>query len=169
MINYVRRQVGWALVLLIVSALGCAPTSPTPRTVAFNETEFTAYGRTGTAQFVGQAFWKQGGGGVVYAAGEVVKLIPANGYTSEWWQKQFLEGKKLESASPEVAARIASYERSTMADGTGNFEFSGLPAGDYYVITQKTWYVASYGTQGGPFGMKVSILPGERKKVVVSP
>lgn len=156
----------WAFTLLIVFAFGCAPT---PRTVAFNEADFTAYGKTGAAQLVGQAFWKQGGGGVVYAAGEMVKLIPANSYTAEWYQKQFLGGKKLEPEAPEVTTLIASYERSTMADGTGNFEFTGLPAGEYYVLTQKTWYVAYYGMQGGPFGMKVSILPGERKKVVVSP
>lgn len=155
-----------ALQSAIIVLAGCAPKA-VPHNVAFDERELLPYASAAKASLVGQAFRKTAGGDVKFAAGELVELIPATRYVQEWWEVEFIGGRPLVE-SAEARAKLDAHSHATRADGNGNFEFAQVPAGDYYVITNVSWFVPSYGQQGGKFGQKVTVRAGQQTKVILT-
>lgn len=151
---------------LAVAACAIPQTTVYQRQAPFIEDEYLASAKPGTGKLTGQAFTKTRGGDVKYAAGNMVALNPVTTYSTEWfnvWAKQ-------SRVMSEPDQRALKYARTTTADGMGNFEFSGLPAGEYYVVTGIFWEVPGPNgltTTGTNVGEKVVIKDGEATKVVV--
>ncbi|MGD1090116.1 MAG: hypothetical protein ABR955_15535, partial [Verrucomicrobiota bacterium] len=126
------------IVALAALVAGCATQMTTP----FDESAFQPFVGKGTSTITGQAFQKTIGGDVKYGAGDEVSLIPATPYTTEMiqaWQKS--ARKNLLLLPPQITPQLQKYVREVIADGSGNFEFQNIPAGDYYIVCPIFWSV----------------------------
>ena len=143
--------------------IGCVHLmGPQQRLNTFNNNDYNKYRIAGTGSISGQAFLRQQGGGVVYGAGSEVILLPRTAYTIETVTRGILKGIKL---IPPIDRRLPIAK--TQADGQGNYSFTNVPSGDYYVGCDIIWYVASR-KQGGPVMMQFSIAPGEHKRIMIT-
>jgi hypothetical protein len=127
----------------------------------------------------GTAFLRQGGGGVVTCAGNEVILFPKTPYSTEFLEKEFINdsaffpgwfsnGKGYRKAVSSYVYRPDSeFQKSTICDAQGNFEFNKIGDGEYYVSTAVYWEVARK-PQGGKLVQYVKIQNNETKKVVIS-
>ena len=164
-------------VLLAASVLaGCAffsaaPTVPPPASpnadyviaTPFVEADFAPYGGSGNASIMGRAFMVRRDGEVVPAAGQQVVLVPWNAYTREIRAAAEAGYQGLANRD----ARYSRYRRTTTADGDGRFAFSGLPGGDWSLMTSVFWQEA--GQRLGDFLYEnVRVAPGGRADVTVS-
>lgn len=150
-------------VTAILTFAGCATPVHQIKT-PFNEQDFAPYSKKGTASIVGQAFLKTRGGEVRYGAGNTVALFPSTAYTQEITQN-------LGFDMPNYNDGWKKYIRKIMADGSGNFEFSEIPAGDYYLETEIFWEVpGKYGLQrtGDVVRKVVKVTEGEKLKVILT-
>lgn len=163
------------LVLLIGILSGCvAPRPAAPRLVPLNTEEYARYRGTGTAVIYGEAFLRTRGGNVKKGTGSKVFMNPVTTYSTEWFERQVIGGQLLEAADE----RARPYLRETIADSDGRFEFIDLPAGDYYLVSPIFWEVPQQNTfnpadvymtdTGGFAHTRVTVAPGERKRVVVT-
>jgi hypothetical protein len=86
---------------------------------------------------------------------------------SEWWEKA---GKVwVHRALTPPSPVFAKARRTTVANAEGQFTFSQVPAGKYYVRTEITWKVGNYNSvQGGLVGQMVDLREGETVKVVLN-
>lgn len=157
------------LTFLTLALASCA--TPQERVAKYDPAEYARYAGSGTARISGQAFAKTVGGDVKYAAGNTVWLYPVTSMTTEWYNTAIKGGKPMKAGDE----RMMQHSRSTVADGSGNFEFSGLPAGEYYVVTQVSWGVAT-GMQffpiestGTALTAKVHVSEGESKRIIPTP
>lgn len=153
----------------VMMVAGCQTIEPIER-ISFPEPEYTALPTTGTARIQGQAFLKTVGGDVKTAAGNAVYLNPVTSY-SEQWYASYVTNRPLDPADPDP--RLKEYLRETTADGEGRFEFTDVPAGEYFVTTSVVWGVptGSYGTisqQGGTVTKRISVKDGETIKIIIT-
>lgn len=105
----------------------------------FNEREFAGYDGSGRSSINGQAFLRVPGN-IVPAAGSEVVLVPDNSYTRELWAPA-RSGRY--SGVANFDPRYFKYRRSMIADASGNFRFTKLPAGSYIVQTNVPVYDGS--------------------------
>jgi hypothetical protein len=133
---------------------------------SFTESEFAPYEASGKSAITGQAFLKTRGGDVKYGAGCTVTLLPVTSYTTEIRQRATIAGEHIGPEDP----RLNKYRRSTVADGSGNFEFKNLPAGKYYLSCPIYWEVAGYvsHTTGGVVIGETQVGEGESVKVILT-
>ncbi len=63
--------------------------------------------------------------------GQKIKLWlnPVTSYSRQWYEESYLGGYKLSKTDK----RLYNYLKFTYSDGSGNFNFFGVPAGDYYL------------------------------------
>jgi len=151
----------------------CAPVIH-PRLATFNEAEYKQYAGEGTATIHGEAFLKTRGGDVKKAAGNPVYLNPVTTYSTEWYERAILAGEPLELADP----RAIPFHRKTIADSEGRFEFTGLPAGEYYLACSIVWetphqnmfnpYDVYLVPTGGMAHGRAKVAPGERVKIILT-
>jgi len=155
------------LVLAFIGAVaGCAaPRIATYSPLPFDEAEYAALPKTGSGIVRGQVFAKTVGGDVKKGAGENVVLFPATKYGDQRYYEQVLGGKLL--SDPEDP-RYVKYVIVKTADVDGRFEFKGVPAGPYYVLSNVSWsYFESnkFGPierkQGGQVVRKIVVKDGE--------
>lgn len=158
----------WTYVLfgLIIGAalVGCA--RPYQMTTPFNELEFLPYKGDGTATIQGQAFLKTRGGEVRFAAGNPVSLIPMTTYSRELLQA-LSSGYYNITTDP----RWLSYSRQVTADGSGNFEFKNIPAGEYTLECSIFWEVPGrYGLErtGAVVRKETKVEPNQTVKLVLT-
>lgn len=118
------------IVLLLVALLmmGCARTYE--RQAEFIPEEYAPYEGTGTARVCGQAYLSMEGGQHHLASGDRVLLAPATSYTEEAIMVKVKRGRKMVKPAPEAM----KFEHHTKTDAEGRFCFTGLPAGEYYVV-----------------------------------
>jgi hypothetical protein len=64
--------------------------------------------------------------------GKKVKLYlnPVTSYSEQWYQESYLGGYKMSKTDK----RIYNYLKFTMSNGSGKFNFFGVPRGDYYLV-----------------------------------
>lgn len=141
---------------------GCSSAVVTP-TAPSKKEDISSYAHKGSASIHGQAFLKTKNGDVKSAAGNDIVLIPATPHSDE--AVGFLdEGAR-------VIAKInpdwRTYSRITHADRSGYFEFSELPAGDYYLECGIYWQVGNART-GSVVRKRVSLNKNQALKVVLS-
>ena len=150
-----RRCLSAYMLVLVVGLPACV-TSET-LTYVYSATAMEPYARSGTAVVKGQAFLKKRGGHVVVRAGEPVLLMPNVGVFAEAHRKrkQGIYVRVDESESGRVtdaglADPVAGKAiRSVICDAQGNFEFTGLPAGEWLLYTRVLWEDDEYSTQKG--------------------
>jgi hypothetical protein len=107
-----------------------------PHQVPFDETEFAAYDRPGSGAITGQlAVVDPDNGRLRHGDRATVELLPVASYTTEMVNRQLGQGTRLFPAD----SRLKKYVRTTTTDHQGNFAFSSLPAGDYYVFGDVEW------------------------------
>ncbi len=127
--------------LLIAPTAAVLLSSCAAHQVPFNEADFVRSGKAGYGDVAGQVFrtdvkneiWLQ-------THGLTVKLMPANAYTDEIVRRKYTNREWLARAD----ARIQKYVRRVRTDANGNFLFTRVPVGDYYVASHYKW---NYPTQ----------------------
>lgn len=130
--------------LLAVAASGCQTVqSPSANAVAatasFDPAEAAFIKKTGKGKIAGHAFWRNGEGGTVNAAGEIIRLVPATAYARERFGALY-GGKRTVGAysipKTDTDPLYAEYTRTTRAESSGRFEFDNLAPGTYFVTAQ---------------------------------
>ena len=149
---------------------GCVAPAPTvqPRRAAFVESEYLPYRSKGTGRIVGQVFMKTRSGDVKLGAGSAVYLNPVTAHSTEWFEAMMSPMAVL-LAPPD--ARAIEFSRTTMADAGGNFDFTDLPAGEYYVLSSVFWeYVSGPSAlkTGGRVGLKVKVQSDQTAKALLT-
>ncbi len=135
---------------------------PYQRKATFNESEYLPFTKPGKAVITGQAFTTTRSGEVRYAAGRSVYLYPATTYGMEYFDIQVVQG--LFMSAPDT--RFLQFEKKTVSDATGNFEFKNLPVGKYYVVTNTSW-CAGRNPQYVIFGAQVEAKDDEVTKAIL--
>lgn len=127
----------------------------------------------GSGEISGQAFMRQQGGGVVTCAGEEVALMPATAYQQERMAIIFgntqggVRTSGVGNVPPARDPRAKKLERTTICDAEGDFVFSGLAAGDYYVGTRVQWRAGNT-AQGGALAKRVKLKSGQKTRVLLN-
>jgi len=101
----------------------------------FDYSEHEPYAKPGENGISGQAFLIQQGDSVVTCAGSRVLLLPATSYFREMFWHMIVAGsepKPPETPYPSLKGMI----RRTECDAQGNFSFSEIPDGTWFVLTQ---------------------------------
>lgn len=161
------KAIGFAVAVAAFTLTGCVvPQQEVPR-LPFPEAEYSALQKTGTGEVSGQVFMRTVGGDVKYGAGSVVYLQPVTSYTTQWYVDNFQGGKNLAPPDP----RAALYSIKGQADGNGNFSFTGVPPGKYYLSSEVRWSAPSqYGLlpQGGVIAKEVSVQNGQKLREMLT-
>lgn len=129
----------------------------------------------GTNTVEGQGFLRQAGGGVVTCAGEEVQIYPATAFakarvaalhgTSEGGILRAFEGASQDNLPPEYISTM----RRTICDADGNFVFSGLADGEYFVTTVVVWKVGnSWIPEGGRITRPVRVNGGSTARALLN-
>lgn len=116
------------LLLMALMMMSCAKTYD--RKAEFNHEEYAPYAGEGTARICGQAYLSVDDGKQHMASGDRVLLAPVTAYTEEAFKVKVMRGRKLADPDPDAA----KFEKHTKTDDEGRFCFTGLPAGEYYVV-----------------------------------
>jgi len=146
--------------------------------------DYYPYSKPGTASINGQAFVVVRGGDVLLdgqgylttisdnartASGSDVTLDPATPFAMDWYMKSGTSLRRFANTPKDAAFRAA--RRTAVADESGKFTFSNLPAGRYIVRTTITWQTPrdSYRmmTQGGVASAVIDLVEGEAKTVIL--
>jgi hypothetical protein len=158
------QKFGLFLAAVVLLSSGCVA----ERKVMFNDDEFRPYAEKGNAIILGEAFLRTRGGDIKKGFGNPVYLVPVTTYTQEWFDR--VVKWNLPMAPPDP--RYSQYERVATVDMDGRFEFTDLPAGQYYVATKIEWEVPDKNgwthTAGGWASAMVKVALGEKKKVVAT-
>lgn len=144
-------------------------------TAKFDAGEAAYVLRGGSAKLSGQAFMRQNGGGVVTCAGEEVNLFPATAYASERFAKIYgapaggritvFEGVTTKGVPPDYL----KYRRIALCDAEGDFEFTGVAPGTYYVQSRVIWTVpGSYVPEGGAVAKRITLRSGQTLRVLLN-
>lgn len=160
---------------------GCAtgaaevPLAPLPMLSAFDAQEAAYIDVPGPNAVQGQAFLRQQGGGVVTCAGETVWLVPDTAYARERIRKAY-GSEALEAPARRIIGVIlenpvtayVAQQRQTTCDRDGQFSFTELADGTYYIETEVRWMVGLR-PQGGPVIAPVVLRGGQSVDVIVAP
>ena len=169
---------------LVAGLAGCAiPPKAVTYTISapFDEQAAAAQMQPGSGALHGNAFMRQKGGGVVTCAGADVSLIPVTGYATERLSRIYgqapaeneVSAVDIRTAlstriefSPDVPA-YKEFMHKTKCDGQGEFDFSDLKDGSYYVTTYVVWEVGAL-RQGGFLATQTKVRNGEVSKIIMS-
>ena len=126
----------------------------------------------GKATIEGHAFLRKKNGKVVYAAGEVVRLVPVTPYSQDRFRKIYGNRKfalALTASRPEPAdPAYETFTRQTKAESNGRFSFQNVGPGRYYVSTQLTYSDSSrYFQDGGAIFDEVLVTGKESDPISV--
>ena len=119
-----------SVVLLLVAfmMMSCAKTYD--RKAEYIHEEYAPYAGEGTARICGQAYLSVDDGKQHVASGDRVLLAPVTSYTEEAIKVKVIRGRNLVEPDPDAV----KFEKHTKTDDEGRFCFTGLPAGEYYVV-----------------------------------
>ena len=153
--------------LVGVILTGCVSTpKTTQRQATFMEEEYALYRVKGSGRIVGQVFMKTRGGDVKYGAGSRVALNPVTSYSTEWFNLT-MKGVRISEAD----SRVDQFSRKTIADASGSFEFTDLPAGSYYIVSQVVWEHVSGSAilpTGGMVGQRVGVTNDQTTRAILT-
>ena len=165
---------------LVVFLLGCVavPSPSIPSSVYQTRSEFKRedvswIDNEGTASIGGNSFLRQQNGGVVTCAGFQVLLLPAGAYADERIgviYQSIIKGFKPSIIPPAIDEAHPDYLRvskQTVCDVDGRFKFSGLAAGNYYVLSTVAWGVRPR-IQGGHLMQQVYLDEGQVAEITMT-
>lgn len=160
-----------ATLCLVLAACSSTPRVPYAWKAPFNELEFSAYDYSGKATISGQAFLKTRGGDIKYGAGNIVSLTPATAFVREaasLANRSSDDNNTILASTPSTTVpTLKMYMRQTTADGNGNFSFTGLTPGDYYIECGIFWSTGRY-TTGATVRKLISVKKDEQVRVVLT-
>jgi hypothetical protein len=151
--------------IVAAGAVSCA-LPPAKMQTPFDEKMHKPYTESGTNTIKGQAFLRQMGGGVVTCAGSDVVLMPATSFFREAIGI-FASGRKLAPLTAGLPTAYQSIIKKSQCDAQGNFAFTGLPSGNWFVGTTVSW-TAGYQPQGGDLFKEASVSNGETAQVLLT-
>lgn len=154
-------SVGILLCIFMASCVG-GLARPYQRKTVFVESDYLPYTKPGKATIIGQAFAVTRGGEIRYAAGKTVYLYPATSYADEYFEMQVVRGMAMSEADK----RFIEFEKTTVSDATGMFEFKNLAPGKYYAVTEFGW-CAGRNAQYIILGAKVEAKTEDVSKVIL--
>ena len=137
-------KVGAVVLVLPLAYAGCSARQEPVRKFApsfaqmqtkFDYSEHEPYAKPGENGISGQAFLTRQGENVVTCAGNRVLLLPATSYFREMFWHMIVAGsepKPPETRYPSLKSMI----RRTECDAQGNFSFSAIPDGTWFILTQ---------------------------------
>jgi hypothetical protein len=161
------------LCLIALSLAACNSARNPPLGAGFDAAEAAFIKTSGAGTIEGQAFLRDrtGESNVRYAAGEVVRLVPATSYAQARFSHYYGGAKFVPAASiPKVEAdpEYAAYTRTTKADTKGRFSFDHVAPGRYFVTAQLIWKPKdSFLSQGGAMYDEATITGKETGPVEV--
>ena len=101
----------------------------------FDYLEHEPYAKPGENGISGQAFLRQQEDSVVTCAGSRVLLVPATSYFREMFWHMIITGSEPEPPETPYPS-LKSMIRRTQCDAQGNFSFSEIPDGTWFILTQ---------------------------------
>ncbi|WP_176083190.1 carboxypeptidase regulatory-like domain-containing protein [Martelella sp. HB161492] len=151
-----------AMSLGLLSSCIMAPEPASP----FDPQEAAFIHEDGENTIRGEAFLRKESGGVVYAAGSSVRLIPKTAYAAERLDALYRGGKinTIISASPPPPDYEAAM-RQTKANGRGRFEFDHVADGSYYIVTKIKW--GKHNAEGGAIREAVTVSGGQSVEIIM--
>ena len=173
-----------ATTLMFACLSGCASlVAPPPRQVnltsTFNPQEVAWSKATGTGSITGQAFFQTRGGQPRTCAGLQVSLQPHSTYGDE--RLSAIYGNTEKGAVHALATRVQfvpddpTYKetvKTSTCDAQGNFSFTSLPAGKYFLVASIVWSIPGQEfapPQGGALLQSVTLADGENKRIILTP
>ena len=160
---------------LLITSCATVPATEVPLSTTFTKSDVAWFAGTGIGKIEGSAFLRTKGGAVKTCAGYDVQLLPYSAYAAE--RMRFIYGNETKGHlfGPRRAWKFVPDEpdfysslKKSVCNANGEFEFEGLPAGDYYIITNVTWDICKVFDEGGKLMQKVSIADGEVKKATLT-
>jgi hypothetical protein len=130
---------------------------------SFVQSDAEPYLLPGNSSISGQAFFRTAGGEVKTSAGLTVQLYPATPYFLERhsaWDANFVKSY--------LPSNAGAFIKEVTCDANGNFEFVGLPSGDYLLRCYIKWLVGNNSSSGGTVRSRVTVGEGESKKVLLT-
>ncbi|UQB79160.1 hypothetical protein KI429_05715 [Pseudomonas shirazica] len=156
-----------ALALAALMMTGCiSQPTPQPRP-SFPVAEYNALPTTGSGTVEGQVFMKTVGGDVKYGAGSQVVLNPVTSYSEHWYRTIYEVRAPIQDGDP----RQSAYVKTTRADGSGNFQFTEVPPGRYFLTSEVRWQAPSqWGltNQGGQITDRITVTNDKTTKVMLT-
>ena len=128
---------------VLATASSCSSADPSAG-LRFDPTEAAYINTQGKATIEGHAFLrdKHGQVNVRYAAGEIVRLVPATPYARARFMSFYGNSKFVPALlipRIEQDPEYVAFTRTTKAESTGRFTFEKVAPGRYFVATQLTW------------------------------
>jgi len=157
---------GFFAVLSFLLLAGCVQPQPMQYFGGFPEQTYLELPKSGTGTVTGQVFLRTVGGDVKYGAGSPVLLLQETDYMQQFYLA-WLGNKR----APEIDSRALSAGLKAQANGSGEFTFTNVPPGDYYVVSQVTWGAqTSYGlsNQGGSIMVRATVADDSVTTVMVT-
>lgn len=155
-----------AISAFVTLLTACAMQAPIQRPV-FPEAEYQRLELSGSGSVSGQVFMRTVGGDVKYGAGSNVFLFPDTTYSEFWYQRSYIEQKAL--TPPDERQMV--YTKVTQADGNGNFKFSNVAPGNYYVSSSVVWQAPTQfglANQGGIVAKSISVSADNEMRVMLT-
>lgn len=163
-------------------ALVSCVTPPAPRLTlahSFDPAQVAWFNAPGNATLAGQALLRTRGGEARTCAGLPVELIPVSDYASERMATVFGSAGSgffdirttppaFDNDAATGAAAYAQMTRKTICDAQGNFTFSELPAGSYYIVALVVWNLPGGARQGGALMQLVQASDGKTARVILT-
>lgn len=164
---------------IVGSLAACSVPPPATMSATYNPAEVAWAAREGNNTISGSAVLRTVGGDVKTCAGLKVTLMPVSAYATEYMEKTFGSSDSgISRYTPNVTLDPAftgsDLTRNSICDAEGRFEFTNLPDGEFYVISNVTWGAVQGGryayvaTQGGDLMQRVSVSGGQRKNIVLT-
>lgn len=102
----------------------------------FDLSEYQALAKNGNATVTGQAYIKTIDGKVYYPKKEQARLNPVTSYSKQWYEVNYLSRQNIAKPDP----RYLDYVYKTDFGEQGQFTFTNIPAGDYYISAPIFWF-----------------------------
>ena len=146
-----NKRVMAILPLILLAA--CSASGPVQISTPFDQAKARAMLAPGTNQISGRIMVGLSSGMLVTCAGNVVSLVPATDYAREWARKfyQLDTGRygtldaayRMDSRESEVkfanADAFYATTRTARCDEDGDFVFSNVANGEYFVVAKTRW------------------------------
>lgn len=108
--------------------VACAPINALPRQVTINPEQYKPFEGKGAAEIVGKLCINVDGKQECLA-NQLVVLNPVTDYSTEWFVRNWTKNEPLKEADP----LAMQYNKQVRTDKDGNFAFTELQPGTYYV------------------------------------